>query len=335
MYNRPYTVNSSTQRKAKEREQEEAKKNVGVFMTNESRKIVAQEIKKTHFKFGTNDDVLPESLNKATYQAADIDSADITKQQKKMSQQNKKSNFIFGSDHANLIETTSNQAYNNKQNYNMSGGANSFSANTLRKGNFRLGFEKANTYETTAQVNFGNKNEQVQQTQLSKFRSDKSTGIAKSLFGHTKPEYQTMNKSNFTEKDVTNSFKDKILMKERDRTLKQASFSFGNFNNKPYTQSNQAGYDKYASKYQAEMSKASSVNKQNKIKGSQVSSGSRFAESSKPDDGHDAFKSMAQVQFNGESIVGDSSSNKVAKNLMNDLRSTHFQFGNNADQIES
>ena len=334
MYNRPYTVSTVTKRKEKEREAEEAKKNVGVFTTNESRKIVAQEIKKTHFKFGSGDDILPESLNKATYQNVDVQNSDVSNQQKKMSMQNKKSNFILGTDHGGRGETTSNQAYNSKLNQYMNGGPGSFSANTLRKGNFRLGFEKANTYETTAQCNFNNKNDQAQQSKMSNFRADKSSGIAKSLFGHTKPEYQTMNNSNFTQKDVSNSFKDKILMKERDRTLKQASFSFGHFNNQPYSQVSQAEKDKYVNKYQAEMSKQSEIAKQSKIKGTQVSSGSKFADKAKPDDGHDVFKSMAQVLFDEKPpIQGDAS--QIKNDMMKDLRSSHFQFGNAPGQIES
>lgn len=334
MYNRPYTVQTVAKRKEREREEQEAKKNVGVFTTNESRKQVAQEIKKTHFMFGNDNDSLPESLNKATYQTMDVKNADITNQQKKMSMQNKKSNFIFGTDHANRGETTSGQAYNSKLNQYMNGGPGSFSANTLRKGNFRLGYEHANTYETTAQSNFTNKNDQAQQSKMSNFRADKSTGIAKSLFGHTKPEYQTMNKSNFTEKDVTNSFKDKQLMKERDRTLKQASFSFGHFNNKPYTHGTQADREKHVNKYQAEMSKQSEIAKQSRIKGTQVSSGSKFAYTGKPDDGHDAFKSMAQVNFDEKPPMQGDASN-VKNQMMKELRSSHFEFGNAPGQVES
>jgi len=61
MYSRPYTVHSYSKRKEFAREEEEAKKNVGVFTTNETRKEVAKEIKKTHFVFGSENDKFPQS----------------------------------------------------------------------------------------------------------------------------------------------------------------------------------------------------------------------------------------------------------------------------------
>lgn len=120
---------------------------------------MAQEIKKTHFQFGSGGDSIPQSLSKATYQNLNVENNDSSVQQKKMSMMNRKSNFIFGLDNMLGSETTSNQAYNSKQFQNLNGAkSGTFSVNTLRKGNFRLGFE-TNTYETTAQSNFTNKND--------------------------------------------------------------------------------------------------------------------------------------------------------------------------------
>lgn len=50
---------------------------------------------------------------------------------------------------------------------------------------------------------------------------------------------------------------------------------------------------------------------------------------------------MVQIQFDEETIKGDSMSNAKIKNkelsnsLKKDLRSSHFQFGNSNDTIES
>ena len=335
MLNRPFTVHSYANRKQKEKEQEEAKKNVGIFTTNESRKEVAKEIKKTHFVFGNNkDNSMPESLNKATYQNLNFDNKDASAQQKKMSLQNKRSNFIFGMDQPNTTETTSSQAYNSKNLRSMGNGINTFSVNTLRKGNFRLGFEAINSYETTAQSNYTNKNEDFVKSQLSKSKADRSSNIAKSLFGHNKPEYKTTNSSNFTQKDVTNSFKDKLLMKERDKNLKQANFSFGHFSGKPVTYSSQTEIEKHAKAFHEGMAKRSQLAKQSKLKGVMSSTGNGLSDNPKPESNQDTFKSMAQVLFDEKPVVGNETS-QVSNKLMKDLRSTHFQFGNNDGKIES
>lgn len=123
-------------------------------------------------------------------------------------------------------------------------------------------------------------------------------------------------------------------MKERDKNLKQANFSFGHFSNKPVAQTSQAAVDKHAKAFHAEMAKQSQLAKQSKIKGVMTSSGNNLAPSSKPDDGQDTFKSMAQVLFDEKPNVGDHAKN-VSSNLMKDLRSSHFQFGNNEEKGES
>lgn len=114
MYNRPYTVQTISQKKEIELEKEEAKKNIGVYTTNDTRKEVAQEIKRSHFQFGSAKEAFPESMNKATYQNLNIEGNGISAQQQKMSKMSRKSNFILGTDQANLSQTTSNQAYNQK-----------------------------------------------------------------------------------------------------------------------------------------------------------------------------------------------------------------------------
>lgn len=54
----------------------------------------------------------------------------------------------------------------------------------------------------------------------------------------------------------------------------------------------------------------------------------KFSEKSKADDGLDSYKSMAQVIFDEKTVSGDSSANQVSNNMMKELRSSHFQFGN-------
>ena len=236
MYNRPFSVQSKTKRKEIEKAQEEAKKNIGVFSTKEMRSEVAKEIKKTHFIFGSEIDKFPKSLNNETYQNLQIEDKKTKNHQKNMSKINKRSNFIFGSDHGNN-ETTNNQTYNSKQFTTFDNARPSArSANSLRKGNFKLGFNKDNIYETTAQSNFYDKNNEFTRVMPNAHRPDKKSNLT-SVYGNTKPTYQTTNSSNFTEKDVSNSFIDKQLMKQRGVNLKQSNFSFGNFSNNSGTNS--------------------------------------------------------------------------------------------------
>jgi len=89
MYNRPYTVHSYGKKKEIEKQAEEDRRNIGVFTTQETRKEVAQEIKRTHFQFGSGFEEFPQSLNKATYQNMQVDDKNLSNQQKKMAMINK------------------------------------------------------------------------------------------------------------------------------------------------------------------------------------------------------------------------------------------------------
>lgn len=336
MYNRPFTVQSKSKRQELEREQEEAKKNIGVFSTKEMRGEVAKEIKKTHFTFGSDKQQFPQSLNKETYQNVQVDDKNISNQQKKMSKINKRSNFIFGNDTGNN-ETTSNQAYNSKQFSNLTNsGPNAYSANTLRKGNFRLGFNKDNMYETTAQSNFTDKNNESDRAIPNAHRADKKSHLTH-VYGYSKPSYQTMNNTNFTEKDVSDSFKDKLLMKQRGQNLKQTNFSFGNFSNNSGTNSMPIDTSGRTNKYQADFAKQNQEAKQRGVE--LKKSNFKFSDKSKPND--DNFKSMAQVHFDEEHMRGDhvaqmnQNNREMSKNLQKDLRSSHFNFGNTEGDNQS
>ena len=250
----------------------------------------------------------------------------------------RKSNFILGSDQDNFSQTTSNQAYNSKQFLNQ-GQSGSFSANSLRRGNFRLGFEKLNTYETTAQSNFTNKNDESYQGKMPSFKDKNKTNMAQNMYGYTKPIYQTTNNSNFTTKDISESFKAQNLTKERGIALKQTNFSFGHFENKTTSNVIPPGLKEHAKQFHADLAKQ---NQMAKIRGQELKkSNFKFAESSKPDDGTDTFKSMVQIQFDEETVTGDNMqqmknmNKEFSENLQKDLRSSHFHFGNNNAPNES
>lgn len=326
MYTRPFSVHSYTQRKEIENQREEEKKNIGTYTTQETRKEVAKEVKRTHFNLGSDKGQFPQSLSKETYQNFGVDDKGINNQQKKMSMINKRSNFVFGNDPSRMSETTSNQAYNQKQHLgdNKSG---SFSANTLRKGNFRLGFNCDDNYETTAQSNFTNKNDEFKAAKPTSVKGDKQSNLT-TMYGYGKPTYQTMNNSNFTEKDVSDSFKDKILMKERGKNLKSSNFSFGHFNNNGALKTLPADANQHSNKFHTDLAKQSQIAR---LRGQELKK-SNFKFSDK--NPSDSFKSMAQMQFDEEHMKGDNvalmnnQNKEVSKNLQNDLRSSHFNFGN-------
>ena len=254
-----------------------------------------------------------------------------------MTKFNRRSNFILGNDPDNFTQTTSNQAYSSKLDWNQ-GSSGSFSANSLRRGNFRLGFEKMNTYETTAQSNFTNKNEEAMANKQPSFK-DKKNNMAQNMYGYTKPTYQTTNNSNFTAKDISESFKDKGISKERGKALKQSNFSFGHFENRNTPNAIPPGLQEHAKQFHAELAKQNQIAK---LRGQELKkSNFTFSESSKPDDGKDTFKSMVQIQFDEETMKGDNikqmknQNKEISENLQKDLRSSHFHFGNNNSALES
>ena len=138
---------------------------------------------------------------------------------------------------------------------------------------------------------------------------------------------------------LSESFKDQNLTKERGKALKQSNFSFGHFENRNTSNAIPAGLKEHAKQFHADLAKQ---NQMAKIRGQELKkSNFKFAESSKPDDGSDTFKSMVQIQFDEEIVRGDNmqqmknSNKEISENLQKDLRSSHFHFGNNKDTIQS
>lgn len=326
MSRRPYTMHSYSKMKVPDKEEV---KNVGIYTTKEARKEVAQEIKRTHFQLGSDLNSFPHSLNQDTYQNMQVDDRNLGDQQKRMAKINKRSNFIFGNDPSGKGETTSNQTYNSKQFSHLSGNANTFSANTLRKGNFRLGFNNENTYETTSNANFNDKNPEFTRSHVNVNRGDKNT----IPLGNGKTSYQTTNNLNFTQKDVAESFKDKLLMRQRGEKLKKANFSFGHFNNRNSLKNEPHNITDHANKFHSEMVKQKQQAKQRGVE--LKKSNFQLAKDPKYGSDSNAFKSMAQFQFNEEKITGDNmaqenkKNSEISKNLQTNLRSSHFEFGNN------
>ncbi len=150
--------------------------------------------------------------------------------------------------------------------------------------------------------------------------------------GNTKPSYQTTNNSNFTQKDVAESFKDKLLMKQRGEKLKKANFSFGHFNNRNGLSSQPNDISGHANKFHSDMIKQNQEAKQRGIE--LKKSNFELSKAAKNAEKGSTFQSMAQFQFSEDKITGDNmaqmykKNSEVSKDLQTNLRSSHFEFGN-------